>query len=1021
MRRRPAAAAFLFALSAFAVVVSVLTPMLLRSTQSVALAQTLDHASWSDSHVVATATTSDLSSLDTAVEALQEVSAVLDTRGAWDRPVVGSESVLPYTWTPQGKTTAREVFLAQLLSGCANVTIVQGRCPIVSGDALLPETTAAKTGVRVGSRISLSAYASQDEVTVVGIYDDRHGGGPLLARPSALAGTGIVRPEPAIAIATPSPDDTSGVTGQWNYWSATRLRDSLPLTEIGAVRSDLQHVQPALLSDANANVGGSATTSISDLLSRVAAEQTSAAVITGAIGLQALALAWFAIAAVIGRISRSRAPEWGIGRTRGVPRVTWLVAVFVEPTVAIVAGSVAGMAVGIGLAQAAARFGLGPTAVVEPWQPAVVACGVLALLGSLVALGAASVRSARLPLTSLLHETTEPRQLSRVALVAQVSAVLLTVVVVWVVLTQQQTGVAQVGLLAPALVAVVIALVALRLAVLVVRRGTDRPTRSLAGLVVGRQLARSPSVLTSAVLVAVGVALTAYSLQVSLVSDRLSVAQADAASGAPTVLEVSVPAGSDLVADVDRADPGGRTAMAAAEADGANFQSTNRIVAVDASRLGAVTTWRPEWRGPGATDLTARLDPPVGPDLVLRGSRLRLSIEHLSILGTDGNPPEGLDLRLQAVVAAGQRWVTVPLGPLRNGTVESAKNRFPCTGGCRLVSISIQDPSIIIPIPYNANFDLTGIATDVQSSASLSAWTHDAHRWRNRIATSDDPEMGAPASVASDDPGLAVTMSDDVGNARPTLEPASGPPVLPAVAATTTSLSGFAGLHDVVTGADLGQGRLLLRVVGKAPVLPRSLKDGVLVDLSQMNRIADPSQSIAVDEVWLAPGRHPAVLARLAAEGVRVTSTSTLAEAIDVNEHRAPAEALRLSLVTAIVSALLTLLGLVAARVASLPGRLRDWRTLLRTGVSTDRLRWLVTLEATGPPAAGAVLGVFAALVAYLVTARRLPLAPLGVGNPPIDWAPSFAVLGLLAVAAVAVVLVVGFVSAVIEVRRAAR
>lgn len=1022
MRRRPAAAAFLFALSALAVVVSVLTPMLLRSTQSVVLAQTIADASWSDSHVVATAQTSDVNSLSTALTALQEVSDVLDTRGAWDSPVTGSETVLPYTWTPSGTTTDREVFLSQVQPGCPDIRLVQGRCAIGSAEALLPASTAASTGAGVGTRISLTAYQSLYTVTIVGVYDDRRGGGPLLARPSTLAGTGIVRPQPAIAVAPPSPDDTSGAPGKWNYWSATRLRDSLPLTRFGAVRSDLRHVQTALLSDSNANVGGSATTTIDDLLERVELEQTAAAIITGAIGLQALALAWFALAAVIGRISRSRAAEWGIGRTRGVPRLTWLVTMFVEPALAIVTGSVAGMAVGIALAQAAARLVLGPTAVVEPWQPAVVACGVLALLGSLVALGAASVRSARLPLISLLHETTEPRQLSRVALVAQAGAVVLTAVVVWVLLTQRQTGAAQVGLLAPALVAVVIALAALRLTVVLVRRGTARPTRSLAGLVVGRQLARSPSVLTSAVLVAVGVALAAYSVQVGLVSDRLSVAQADVAVGAATVLKVAVPTGADLVDDVRRADPSGRIAMAAADADGENYRSTDRIVAVDTSRLAAVTTWRPAWRGTAAAGLAARLDPPVGPDLVLRGSRLRVSIEGLSVLGTDGSEPVGLDLHLQAVVAAGQRWVTVPLGSLRNGTARSPEHGFPCTGGCRLVSISVQDPSRTIPIPYNAVFDLTGIATDVQSAASLSTWTHDASRWRNRIATDDDPELSATASVTGGSSGLAVTMHDDIGNARPTLEPASGPAVLPAVTATTTtSLSGFAGLHHVVRGADLSQGRLLLQVVGEAPVLPRSLGDGVLVDLSQMNRIADPAQSAAVSEVWLAPGAHPTVLARLAAQGVKVASTSTLADAIDANEDRAPARALRLSLVTAIVSALLTLLGLVAARVASLPGRLQDWRTLRRTGVSAGRLRWLATLEATGPPAAGAVLGVLGALVAYLLTARGLPLAPLGVGNPPIDWTPSFGALGLLAAAAVAVVLVVGSVSAVVEVRRAVR
>ena len=101
--------------------------MLLRSTQSVVLAQTIADASWSDSHVVASAKTSDLNSLDAAVAGLQEVSDALDTRGAWDSPVTGSESVLPYTWSPQDGAASREVFLSQLQPGCSYLTIVQGR------------------------------------------------------------------------------------------------------------------------------------------------------------------------------------------------------------------------------------------------------------------------------------------------------------------------------------------------------------------------------------------------------------------------------------------------------------------------------------------------------------------------------------------------------------------------------------------------------------------------------------------------------------------------------------------------------------------------------------------------------------------------------------------------------------------------------------------------------------------------------------------------------------------------------
>lgn len=1018
VRRRPAAFVFLFVLSALAVVVSVLTPLLLRSTQAVVLAQTVAGASWLDAHVVATVQTSGPGTLAAAAAGVHDVDAALVTPGAWAPSVTGTESSEPATWQPRAGSATRVVYLSRVPSRCTGVTIQQGRCPAKRGEGLLAASTAASTGLGVGARIALDATGRSIGVTVVGLYDDRHGGGALLARPSALAGAGIVRPEPAIAL-----DASIATAGSidWTTWSATRLRNPLALTAIPGVRADLRRAAAQTLSPDNALVAGVVTTSIGDLLTRIETEQTSAAVIAGAIGLQALGLAWFALAAVIGRISRDRAPEWGIGRLRGVPRRTWLGAVFLEPTVAGVSGAVAGLAAGIGLAQAVARIGLGPTAVVDPSQPFVLACGALALLGSLVAIVAASVRSARLPLAALLRETTEPRQLSRVALVAQFGAVLLTGVVLWVVVTQQQTGVAQVGLLAPALVAVVIALAALRLTVMGVRRATSRPTRSLAGLVVGRQFARAPSVLASAVLVAVGAALTAYTLQVGLVADRAAVAQAAAATGAATVLRVAVPAGTDLIAAVHRADPGGRTAMAAAETTGSNLQATDRIVAVEASRLAAITTWRRQWRGPAGAALAARLDPPVGPDLVLTGTRLRLTLQHLALSGDalsqKGRPP----LRLRAVVAAGQRWVTVQLGELRNGTIESAAGAFPCATGCRLVSISIADPAQTPPAPYGATFELAGIATDQQTASSLSTWTRDASRWRSRIATVGDPAMPATAKVGSSGSGLALDLEDTEGTNSPTIEPANGPDVLPAIAAADTRLQGFAGLPHVVSGSDLAQRLLLLRIAGTAPVLPRSLDDGVLVDLSQLHRITDPSLSDAVDEVWLAAGAHPAVQRRLADEGVRVTAASTLAGAIAANERRAPPRALRLSLVTALVAALLTLLGLVAARVTSLPGRLRDWRTLLRAGVSAGRLRGLATLDATGPPAVGALFGVLAGLVAYVVTVQRLPLAPSDVGNPPADWTPSFAALGLLGAAAVIAVAVIGLVGAAIEVRMAAR
>ena len=197
-----------------------------------------------------------------------------------------------------------------------------------------------------------------------------------------------------------------------------------------------------------------------------------------------------------------------------------------------------------------------------------IAAAALAAIGSFVALVAASIRSARLPLPALLRETTEPRTLSRTALILQSGIVLLTIAVLWTLATAPVVNGLQISLLAPVLVALLAGILGLRITVAVFRATSARAPRSLASAVIGRRLARAPSTLNGAVMVGVGIALAAYVLQLASVGARLEERRADAALGASTVLQVAPRPGVDLISAVRAADPGGRTAMAVEIAGG---------------------------------------------------------------------------------------------------------------------------------------------------------------------------------------------------------------------------------------------------------------------------------------------------------------------------------------------------------------------------------------------------------------------------------------------------------------------
>ncbi|MGT2425093.1 FtsX-like permease family protein [Amnibacterium kyonggiense] len=690
----------------------------------------------------------------------------------------------------------------------------------------------------------------------------------------------------------------------------------------------------------------------------------------------------------------------------GAPRLPWLTGIFLEPAIALLLGGAAGAVAGAVLAEVVVATALHPVVPLELGQPAVLVAAGLTLLGSVVALVAASLRSARTPLPALLRETAEPRRLSRAGVAAQSGLVIVTLLAAYTAATNSRISGPQVALLVPGLLAALFGLAAVRAAVGGARLVSARPPRSLAGVLVGRRLARAPSELYTVIVIVVGVALAGYCMQLALVAVRLEDARAAATVGSATVLRVTVPRDLPLQRAVERADPSGRSALAAEELSPASASGTGRVVALDTTRLRAVT-------GDDGVDLPpsllAALRPRVGPSMVLRGTSLRIVLDDARITSFgDQTALVGLSM----VVQDDAGWHTVSLGPVRSGAIEAP---IPCPSGCRVVWIGTHG-LMKAATPYQADMTITSISTDQQSAAALAPWL-DPTRWRNRIGEQTNPERPARATVAAAN-GLFVDFADDQGSDFTTISTFDAPEPLPVIVGSDTGPQPYPGLASTALGTGLDELPRVLHVVGAVDVLPRLLHVGALADLEMMNRVDDPGASKAVDEVWLAPGPHPAVLASLRRQGVTVQHVEH-ADSVAGTYRREPVPlAAALTGAIALTVVLLAVLTLVATRVIDADARRREWRSALAAGVDERRLRRLLTLSVLVPNAVGVLLGAAAGTIAFLLTASRLPLLTGAGPVPAPDFAPPLLPVAAAALGVVVLIAAVAMLSARREVRR---
>jgi hypothetical protein len=1001
VRRRPASFVWLFALCAIAMVLSVLAPLLVRAVDEVTLAQALQRAGIERTAIAAAADVQGGS----AENGLVSVEAVTNTvrSHVWGPAFRAVDSSTEYTWEltspADGKRAAKgTAAVAAPETTCRGTTFVSGRCPARDGEVAVAQSTAG-TKLKVGASLRLKTPTAAT-LKIVGIYDDRDGTGAILTGPSRIARPRNAPAAPDLVVTLRQFD---GLNVDGTASSVRRLRPDVTLDDLAGIQADLQRAQNETLTPVSAAAGTRVTSHILDVVKAIEPQRDAAATLLAVAALEALGLAWFAEALLVQRIGRDRAGEWGLARLRGLSRRRWLASVFVEPAVAVIAGSVIGAAIGVGSAQLAAGVVLGPDAVVEPFQPLVIGAAALSLVGSLAALVAASVRSARLPLSVLLRETAEPRTISRLALIGQTAIVLLALVVVYSLVSQTQITGPQVTLLAPVVVAVLIGIVGLRLAIALIRRVTRRAPRSLTGMLVGRRLGRAPSALYVAVMVTMGLAVVTYSAQTAVVADRLQNDRAAAYLGASEALTVSVPSDVDFLEAVRRADPSGEQAMAVELLPSRGDAPS--LIAVDASRLAAVSSWDPAWSGLNATQLAAKLAPRAGEPMTIKGTQITIGLSQVSDVG--GAPPDQTGPFLTMVVQNATGWHTVSFGAPHDGTLVSPSSAVPCSDGCRVVWLGERREGTGTT-SFATAMTITAFSTDVQSASSLSSWL-DPDKWRNRIGEGSDSVLTPGAVIRSRPGGLGVLFSGGQGDTA-SMAPKDAPEPLPAIVGPSTDVTRYPGIPHAFVGAGPDQSRLLLQEEQRARILPRVLGDGAMVDLAVANKVSDPAASAASDEVWLAPGAHPEVMAALAREHIHVTGRTTLRSVEDRFTSEASPRSARLGLAVGAGALLLSLLGVIAIRMVGAAGRRRDWDSLRTAGVPGRVLRRVAAIETLVPIGLAVVLGVAAGVVAFVLTVPHLPLTRGDGAVPPPDY--SLAPVPLVATV-VGVLLLVAAIAAV--------
>ena len=842
---------------------------------------------------------------------------------------------------------------------CAHLEMVSGRCLSGEGETVIGERTGARLGLRAGDAITLQfATFSKNPTNPIFIAS----GEP---KQFTVAGTyRVPRPDEQYwgthGYFTPDPGERSGeplftssaTMDEMDHGPVTVSIDAaagdgtLDVDRLATVREEL-----AQLKRRTASLGSGIViaTELPNLLDRIDAGRASARLIVPVAAVPLILSACFVIFLAVGYGTDGRRPELAVVALRGSRWWTrWWLATG-ESLVPIGAGALAGCVGGqlLVTAMVAWRF---PDAGVAPFGFGTLA---YAPIIAAIAIGAAVLAQRRQlvsPVADLLHRVPSGGGGWRPLIVEAAVALLAVVALVLLVLSGGVlTGI---GLFAPALLMLTLALAAGRVLLPLVSRyaraalGRGRLSVMLAGF----QLTRRPgaqrlfAVLVAAV-AELGVAVAA--LDVGAQGRRV---EAAVGTGADRVLAVSPVSRGHLLHAVRTVDPAGDLAVAVAELP--TLRGDLPALAVDTTRLAAVANW-PENRGaPAPAEVARLLRPGAPPVVVLPGRDLTLDVTTSGIA-----PDKPLEMNISVASITGLGAANVRYGRLQDGPYTYTQRVPVCRDGCRLDGIQI----------ITATEGTTGIDARVtvrglrvvnpERVALPAAQVADPARWR----------ITGFGSLSGSADGLQIVLDAPEGLARGTwVQPNDVPYPLPVAA---TPVAGA----DTITGLD--SRKIPVDPAIRPADLPRLGAVGTLVDLEYADRLSVDAGPAVLPEVWLSAAAPADVVGRLNAQGLSVTRDTGAGRVHRQLDEQGPALALWFHLLAGALAVVLAAGGLILAAAVDRTRRVEDLSALRVQGV--DRRTAGRAVLWTYPVLAliAAVVGVLIALIAWRVTGWALPLS----------------------------------------------
>ncbi|WP_345514776.1 FtsX-like permease family protein [Phytohabitans houttuyneae] len=972
IRARRAQAATLFLLTAVAVAAATAAPWyVVSAARSVAIADVTGAPS-NQRVVLATARVDNDPAATAKVRA--EAGRVVDIEGGSGTASVRVSGELAREGLKQAATVAARDDM------CAHLTLV-GRCPAALGEAVVSDRTATRLGVAAGDVAVFTVLGKAPiELRITGTYQLRDPLGAywavsVLGRASGTdtaAGAG----DPVLTtVETVASADAAEMFAEYHVVVPVEAYLGIDGYDLAA---EIDRQQ------ASAGAQWRVESRAPALVSRVEREQWLVNLGVSVAAVQLLLLCWFALFFAVRHSAEQRRPDIGWLKLRGGARWRVWALVFQQSVLPMLAGAVAGAVAGVALAQLLGEVDPDRTGFAASLS---LAAGGAAVLGALIAAVAADRSGMGAGVIDLLRHVPARRRGWRADVIDLVVVVVAVAGVYQAYVTDRDPGQSTgLVLVAPALVALAVALVAARaIAPLAVRAG-HRALRAgrLPLAMAATHLARRPGTHRVFALLAVSVALLGAAASGWSAAATAREERATHDIGADRVLTVQARSRAHLLAAVRAADPGGT--QAAAVVRNGTGEAGQVVLAVDTERFARVASWQGEY-GAQLADILGRLRPATPEAVHLRDGPLALDAELLKA----GEP---LRVVLHLVTAAGAP-LTVDFGQLAAGRRSYQMDLSGCGGECRLAALELAslaeggDTPPDRPVRFHS---LTSGGAAVPALVDVSRWRGPA-----RVDGQGPTVSAADGAVDLTTPPVASRPGVDRTGLAYLVD---SPVPLPVAHTRLASASGDPGDPRLSL---FGGDEVPVRFSGAVTALPRVQARGYLVDLEFADRLAaDPGLGDEA-QVWLADGAPDTVVDRLREQGLAVHADDSIDAARARYGEQGPPLALRFQLLAGALGVFLAALALAVAAAVERPDRAAELSALRTQGLSRRAVRLIGYGGYAVLVVAGVAIGIGAAALGGTLVEAAVPVfvddwAVLPVATGPRAPALALAALGGLVV-----------------------